>query len=209
MRHHLPVAAGTLLGLLLLRGYFGDRPRAFQWSMATAYVGLTLVGGSLAIGPLNVLARRRNPVSSDLRRDVGIWGGMLCVAHGFVGLQVHMSHRYLYWWRLDPLTSPFALRFDAFGLTNLAGAFAVLLSVLLLSLSNDRSLRWLGARTWKRWQRWNYALFALVVGHGIIYQLLEKRDLPFVLLFATLAAPVFIAQYAGFRRRDDARVNNR
>ena len=41
-----------------------------RWSMATAYVGLALLGATLALGPLSVLRRRPNPVSTDLRRDV-------------------------------------------------------------------------------------------------------------------------------------------
>src|SRR5713226_2215143 len=45
-------------------------------SMATAYAGLIFLAASLWLGPWNVLRRRPNPVSFDLRRDVGIWTGI-------------------------------------------------------------------------------------------------------------------------------------
>ena len=80
----------------------------FRWSMATAYVGLALLGATLVTGPLNILRRRPNPVSTDLRRDLGIWAGVLAVAHFLIGLQVHMKHRYLYW--LEEVKGSTALR---------------------------------------------------------------------------------------------------
>jgi sulfoxide reductase heme-binding subunit YedZ len=46
-------------------------------SMATAYAGLIFLAVSLGIGPWNVLRRRPNPISFDLRRDIGIWSGIL------------------------------------------------------------------------------------------------------------------------------------
>jgi hypothetical protein len=41
-------------------------------SMATAYASLAFLVASLSLGPWNVLCRQPNPVSFDLRRDVGI-----------------------------------------------------------------------------------------------------------------------------------------
>jgi sulfoxide reductase heme-binding subunit YedZ len=40
--------------------------------MATAYVSLALLAATLVTGPINLLRRRPNPVSTDLRRDLGI-----------------------------------------------------------------------------------------------------------------------------------------
>src|SRR5258705_12893777 len=59
-------------------------------SMATAYTSLILLAVSLWIGPWNVLRRRPNPVSFDLRRDIGIWTGILAVLHTIIGLTVHL-----------------------------------------------------------------------------------------------------------------------
>ena len=201
LRHHVPAAAASLLGMLLVRAHFADKRVMFQWSMATAYAGVTLLGISLAIGPLNLLAGRANPVSSDIRRDVGIWAGLLSLAHAIVGLQVHMPHRYLYWLSADPASGALSLRIDPFGLTNFAGLFAVFVAALLLALSNDRSLRALCTPRWKQLQRWNYVLYVLVVCHGAIYQMTEKREGVFVFLFVSVCLPVIALQYMGYRRK--------
>ena len=63
---------------------------AFWWSMASAYVGFALLCASLVLGPWNVLHGRPNPVSIDVRRDVGIWAGIVGLVHVVAGLQVHL-----------------------------------------------------------------------------------------------------------------------
>ena len=45
------------------------------------------------LGPLNVIRGRRNPVSFDLRRDLGIWSGVMALLHAAVGLNVHLRER--------------------------------------------------------------------------------------------------------------------
>lgn len=65
----------------------------FGLSVATAYAGLLLRAITLLLGPWNVLRGRPNPVSTDVRRDVGIWAGILSLAHVVFGLQVHMRGR--------------------------------------------------------------------------------------------------------------------
>jgi sulfoxide reductase heme-binding subunit YedZ len=168
-------------------------------SMASAYAGLALLAATLATGPLNVVRKRPNPVSTDLRRDIGIWAGILGLVHVAVGLQVHMDANiweYFFYQRAGWLP----VRLDAFGFANHTGLGVTLILILLLALSNDRSLRWLGTRRWKTIHRSVYVGFALVVGHGALYQLMEKRDLPFVALFVALAGAVTALQLAGFRR---------
>ena len=54
---------------------------------------LALLVATLLIGPWNVLRRTANPVSSDLRRDIGIWAGMLGILHAGVGQFVHLRGR--------------------------------------------------------------------------------------------------------------------
>lgn len=201
VRHHLPIVTVSLGIMLLVRSHYADKPVAFQWSMASAYVGLILLALSLVLGPVNILAGRPNPVSSDVRRDVGIWAGLCSLLHALVGLQVHMPHRYLYWLSADLASGALSVRMDPFGVTNFAGLFAVFVAALLLALSNDRSLRTRGTHDWKQLQRWNYVLFALVVLHGAIYQLSEKRERIFVFLFVALCLPVIALQYAGYRRK--------
>jgi sulfoxide reductase heme-binding subunit YedZ len=95
----------------------------------------------------------------------------------------------------------FPLRLDSFGWANHLGLLAGLLLVLLLVLSNDWSLRRLGAQRWKGLQRWNYAVFGLVLAHGVLYQVLEKRIAGWVITFAVLSVLIIALQMAGFRGR--------
>ncbi|MGE0470185.1 MAG: hypothetical protein AB7L09_19945 [Nitrospira sp.] len=170
----------------------------FRWSMATAYVGLALIGLSLIIGPINVLRGHHNPLNASLRRDIGIWGGIAGLVHTVVGSQVHMAGRfwiYFLYPREESHLIPF--RYDLFGLANYSGLGVSLVLVLLLSLSNNAALTRLGSQRWKSLQRWNYAGFALLVIHGAIYQLLEKRMAGFVLVFATAVLFVGTLQISG------------
>lgn len=167
--------------------------------MASAYASLLLLATTLMIGPWYRLRDRPNPISSYLRRDIGIWAGMLGIVHVIVGLQVHLDGKFwLYFLPPPDAKYHFPLRIDAFGLTNHAGLLAGLLLLMLLALSNNASLRALGAVRWKRLQRWNYTVAALVVVHGAVYQLIEKRALGFVLLFSAIVALAFAFQVAGF-----------
>jgi DMSO/TMAO reductase YedYZ heme-binding membrane subunit len=63
-----------------------------------------------------------------------------------------------------------------FGFANYVGAGAALLFLMLVTMSNDFSLRSLGTRRWKSLQRWAYAAVSLTVAHGIAYQLVENAN---------------------------------
>lgn len=201
VRQQLSIAAisGVLtVGLFLA---VDSKDVTFRWSMATAYVGLALIGFSLIIGPLNVLRGRTNPVSTSLRRDIGIWGGIISLVHTVVGLQVHFAGRfwlYFLYPREESHLVPF--RYDFFGLANYTGLGVSLVLALLLGLSSNAALRRLGSQRWKWLQRWNYAGFALLIAHGAVYQLIEKRTAGFVLVFAAAVLLVGAWQTAGYRK---------
>ena len=196
--HHVGL---LLFSALLLVGlyYAVESPDVkYKWSMSTAYVSLLLLGATLLTGPLNVLRRQRNPVSTDLRRDIGIWSGIVGLAHVAIGWQVHMGNMLLYFFEEDKATKALSLRADLFGFANYVGLAGGLILVMLLALSNDLSLRKLKAPRWKYWQRWNYLFYGLVVVHGISYQVIESRKLPYPLLLAVLILPVLVIQFRGF-----------
>lgn len=200
------IARHVLLGLasgVVVMGFlqFLHSPQlVYQISMATAYGSLFLFALSLTIGPWNVLRHRANPPSSYLRRDIGIWAGALALVHVIAGIQVHMAGKF--WLYFIPSPDEHAVlpvRFDVFGLTNYAGLVATVLLVMLLCLSNDASVRMLGGRRWKTLQRWNYAAAGLVFMHGWVYQIIEKRNPSFVLVFTIVVLVVLAFQLAGFR----------
>jgi hypothetical protein len=93
---------------------------------------------------------------------------------------------------------------NSFGLGNWTGLAALVIVVGLLALSTDGALRELKARRWKRLQRLNYALFALVVLHAYFYGALLRSTSPFTLLLLVIVTAVFLGQATGiwlWRRR--------
>ena len=171
-------------------------------SLALGYISLAFLGGSLFVGPWNVLWGYANPVSTGVRRDLGIWAGILGLVHTVLGLQVHMNGNFwLYFF--NPPESPhlLPLRFDPFGFANFAGLGAVCVLLLLLALSNNYSLRRLGVQRWKALQQWNYVCFILTVAHSVAYQYMERRTVLFLALFSGIVLVVGAMQFAGFRKR--------
>lgn len=205
-RHHLPLLCICAIAALAVYRVLPAGGTLFRMSMATAYVALGLLVATLVIGALNILRGRRNPVSIDLRRDIGIWCAIATLAHVAIGLQVHMAGMLLYFFHPAGGGGRMTLRLDLFGLANHAGLIATLLITLLLALSNDLSLRRLGMRRWKFWQRSNYVAAGLILLHGIAYMYVEKRIISFVLLFAAMAGTALVIQFMGLRR--SARVQN-
>lgn len=169
--------------------------------MATAYVALTLLAITMSLGPLQTIRRSRVPASFDLRRDVGIWAGLVGLAHATVGAFVHMGNPLLYIFRTDSFPDRLVPRTDAFGLANYAGIAAVLVVAVLLATSNDAAIKRLGAKRWKRVQRWAYGLATLTVLHGAVYQLIESRSWEYVVAFAGFTLLAVVSQGAGFLAR--------
>ena len=199
--NHSALAIVSVVSILVMFREFAPGGAYFRLSMATAYTSLALMLVTLLTGPWNVLRSRVNPVSSDIRRDLGIWAGLIGLVHVAVGLNVHFRGQM---WRYFVLPAaerqwiPF--RSDLFGFANLTGLLATIITLLLLALSNDFTLRRLGRRRWKMLQRSNYLLFGLVALHGLAYQWLEDRASQYVALLTLVVLMVVIFQVIAFRR---------
>ncbi|MBN9616827.1 MAG: hypothetical protein BGO25_00355 [Acidobacteriales bacterium 59-55] len=189
----LAASAAAVTALL----YLATAPPDFRhrFSMATAYSSLLFLCVTLLLGPWNTLRRRPNPVSFDLRRDIGIWAGVLAILHTAVGLTVHLRGRM--WMYFLKQRHPLKFQTGLFGSANYVGLISALLFLMLLAISNDLSLRALGLERWKTLQRWTYVAVGLAIVHGILFQLVEKRHLPWVLLFAILSLCIVAVQLAG------------
>ncbi len=203
MKHHLPLGASATLSAIALyvtRPYSDAISRA---SFATAYPALGLLAATLLLGPWNLLRRRSNPVSSDLRRDVGIWAGIFGVVHAVIGQCVHLRGRPWLYYIYGPTEHRhnFPVRHDLFGMANYTGLVGTLLLIALLATSNDYALRKLGTPQWKQLQRWNYAVFALSAVHAIGYLTIEKQKASFVAIVALCLAIALLFQAAGWVRR--------
>lgn len=166
--------------------------------MATAYTSIILLGVTLILGPLNVMKNKNNPVSSDLRRDIGIWCGVTGIVHVIVGIQVHMGNIWLYFFKAVEGDESFQFRDDLFGAANYTGLIAGAILLLLLLISNDVSMKVLRPGKWKRLQQFSYLFFILTLVHGIMYQVIEKRMLAFIISFACLMIAPLLVQIKGF-----------
>ncbi|HEV8534321.1 MAG TPA: ferric reductase-like transmembrane domain-containing protein [Candidatus Limnocylindria bacterium] len=170
-------------------------------TVATGYLALGLLALTLLIGPANILRDKRNPVSSYLRRDVGMWTAIVSVAHVMFGLQVHGRISEFLSYFFAPKDGPWL---NSFGFGNWTGLAATVIVVGLLALSSDFALRRLKAASWKRLQRLNYALFALVLAHAFFYGALLRMTSPYTLLLVLTVIAVFLGQAVGiwtWRRR--------
>jgi sulfoxide reductase heme-binding subunit YedZ len=101
------------------------------------------------------------------------------------------------------------LRHDLFGFANYTGLISSLILLLLLATSNDLSLRALGTPQWKQLQRWNYLAAALAGAHAIAYQVIEKQQIPFVVVVASTIIGTLVLQTAGRQRRRLSRMKTR
>jgi sulfoxide reductase heme-binding subunit YedZ len=205
IRHYLPLLTLASIGTAALTAWAGSPSLAYRLSLATAFTGLVLFGLSLVIGPLGLLWRGRPlPVSTDLRRDVGILAGVFGLAHAAVGLLVYTDVRLYFLYPIaDWPRTGFPLRLDDFGTANWMGLGAALVLGLLLVTSGDWALRRYGARRWKRLQQLAYWAFTLIVVHAILYQRLDPHDQrPLVPALAVVVGTVIALQTAGFLRAD-------
>lgn len=95
--HHHLWLAGINFGLtafvygVLSLVYPSPQSWIFRWSLATGYIGAGLLATTLSLGAWKIWRGQSNPVSTHLRRDIGIWCGVLSIAHVVVGLNVHMK----------------------------------------------------------------------------------------------------------------------
>jgi sulfoxide reductase heme-binding subunit YedZ len=177
-----------------------------QFTVATGYLALGLLALTLLLGPANLLLRKRNPVSSYLRRDVGMWTAIFSVVHVIFALLIHVSHgssliaTFLHFF----VAEDGRLLTNSFGMGNWTGLAALVTVVGLLAISSDFALRKLKARPWKWLQRLTYVLFPLVFLHAFFYGALLRMTSPFTLLLGLSVIAVFAGQAVGvwlWRRR--------
>lgn len=196
-------------------GYFwidSELTVAGKLSVSSAYVSLLFFVIAIGMGPVDLWRNKKTPLSSYLRRDLGIWSALLAVFHTLAGLQVHLGGKF---WHYFVYPSDQAhlipIRYDFFGLTNHLGLLSAIVMVFLLVLSNNRSIKRLGAAKWKNWQRSAYVLIMFLPLHGVIYQALENRlGSVYSLLLGVMTFVALSLQISGivkFRSNHGARVS--
>lgn len=197
--HHIPLVFTTLAGLVvfaLIAPSHGDISLS-QVVVSTGYVATVLLAVTLLVGPANLILRRRNPVSTYLRRDLGVWTALWSLVH--VVLAFQQGHgggmfRFVEFFVVDgkPLT-------NSFGWGNWTGLAATVIVVALLVTSTDRVMRELSGKRWKVIQRFNYGVFVLVVLHAVFYGALQRMPSPLTLLLIATCVAVLVGQAVGIR----------
>jgi sulfoxide reductase heme-binding subunit YedZ len=187
------------LSVVLMTGAAFVLPYATPWeriSVASAWLGLVLIGAALLIGPLRLLDGREPPLNIHFRRDLGIWGALLGLLHFVAGNVVAMNQTYIGAFVSGAVAPPgMAAREQLFNWGSIFGTVVGLLFVLLLAISSDAALRRLGPKTWKRLQRSSLVAFWLTAAHGVAFQILEDRYMAMLLLIVASVAVM------GFRLR--------
>jgi sulfoxide reductase heme-binding subunit YedZ len=203
LRNHVALGAASAAATGALFGAIQSEDTRFRVSMATAYVALLLFAVTLAFGPVAAFRSHRYPVTTDIRRDVGIWAGLMAVAHVVIGLQVHLRGKMWEYFVL-PWRGVFLPRIDGFGIANYIGGVATILFIVLLATSNDASFRRLGARKWQRVHQTVAWTLSLTLLHAALFQWVEKRQLSIVVAFVLVSVLLVVMRVAAYRARRDA-----
>lgn len=144
-------------------------PLQHALNLGLAYAALVLLALALAIGPLARLEARFFGRLVTVRREIGVVGGLLALAHVVLSTRLHVKWQLpLFFFNLkNGRIVELNDRVD--GIANWLGLAALLLLVPILLTSNDRAERFLGAPGWKWLQSHTYTLFALAAFHTAIF----------------------------------------
>ena len=173
LRHLL---IGTIALLLALPFWYGrlDWDPEMRFWRAIGDSSFLLLFFTLAIGPL----AQHWPTAGRLipwRRETGIWFGIMAFVHTLL-----VWHGWARWdiWRFlgydfVPQLGRLARMEPGFGLSNLIGMVAVLLTITLVATSSNYAINRLGAAAWKWLQYGSYTVFYLVVLHTVYFLFLH------------------------------------
>jgi len=169
-------------------------------SLMSAYLFVLMIGFVLLVGPVRAVRTGRATVNHTLRRDVAIWCGIIGLVHLVAGTAESMTPGYMDVFVSHAASAPSATVRETFFLwSTIAGFIVGILVVILLALSNNRSLAWLGQIRWKRLHRLSYLVFGLTMAHGVGFQVLESRRWAGYAALVAMAGIVCVAQILGIR----------
>ena len=197
---HTFLAAASLT-ILLTAWFTGEVSTALdRVSIVSAYLFLLSISFVLLLGPWRVLRTGQATINLIPRRDVAIWSAIAGLVHLVAGALQSMTPGYVAAFVSHAGNPPpTATREVVFLWSTVIGFVIGVLLILLLALSNNRSLAFIGQRWWKRLHRASYVIFALTILHGFGFQILESRLWVGYALLAAISLGVCIAQFLGFR----------
>lgn len=203
--------AATILLAILLVYLFGEVHGQWsamhRWNRATADASLVLLAFTMAIGPgARIWATLRRFLL--LRREFGVYAVLLAVAHAVIILDgwIEWELARIFGLAFHPALGRYVMLEHGFGLANLVGVLALAYSFILVSTSNDRSVRLLGGAIWKFLQTGAYVLWATVVVHTAYFIFMHSLDFhrpvppanPLRWAFVVLVGFVLVLRFAAF-----------
>lgn len=217
-KRHAAVCVLALVLTYLFTELRADWSAMHKWNRAVGDASLLLITVAMTIGPVARLgARFRGFV--PWRRELGIWGTLLAIAHTVIILVgwVEWDLIRLFGYEWHPVLQRYVMLLHGFGLANAIGIAALLYACVLALTSNDVSQRFLGGAAWKFLQQGAYVLWALLVLHTAYFLYLHFQDfhrkvpdtniiqVPFAILVLSVAALQGGAFWLTWRKR---RVGN-
>lgn len=195
--HYLPMLILSIIFCLVFFRFWKPTLPVIPFITYTSgYLSVIFLVVSLLLGPINLILKRKNPISTYIRRDIGIYGGFLGIVHSVVGMFMHFTGRpWLYF--LEEVGDKLSIRSGNFGLANYTGLFGASLLILLLGISNDYFLTKLKSLKWKNLQRLTYLMFILVIAHCVFYRLNAKKEDLILYLYLPLFLVVLAFQLIG------------
>jgi len=165
LRHVVVVGlAGALVyAFAVVHGQWSPMHR---WNRAFADASLGLLVITMSIGPLSRLWPALLRVVA-YRRETGIYATLLAAVHTIIILEgwVEWDFARLFGYEMNPQTGEYVMFQHGFGLANLTGIAALAYALVLMSTSNDRSIRMLGSSVWKFLQNAATVLWGLALLH--------------------------------------------
>ena len=168
------------VGLLLAYGFWLSRPQ-WVWDMrlwrAIGDASLLLLYATLALGPLAKFVPRLARLLL-YRRELGIWFGLLALTHTLLILNgwARWDVKRFLGYEFIPQLGRLVRLEPGFGLANLMGLAAVLITLPLLITSADWAVRALGGSAWKVLHYSAYTIFWLVVLHTAYFLFIHYTE---------------------------------
>ncbi|MEB2780454.1 hypothetical protein U3A58_08620 [Algoriphagus sp. C2-6-M1] len=194
--HYLPLTVISIISTYIFYELWDNMGPIPFITYASGYIGIFLLALSLLIGPVNLILNRKNPLSTYLRRDLGVFGGVLSLVHSVIGLFMHFTGKpWLYF--VEEVSAGYAIRFGVFGIANYTGLLGALIILFLIAISNNYSMKELKAVKWKNFQRFTYLMFVLVILHSIFYRINANKETLIMYLYLPLFFGVLLFQIIG------------
>ncbi len=198
LRNHIVLAGFTVVCLVVAVATGPAAAAADRLSIVSAYLCLFLLGAALLIGPVNAIRKGRPLLNSYVRRDTGIWATLSGFLHFFLANVLAMNYEYLGIYVENSSLPPSAeIREELYLWGTILGYVIAVLFIVLLVLSNDRIVRKVGVKWWKRIQRASYGAFIFTCAHAFAFQVLETRQALWVGLVLGVTTLVILGQVLG------------